>query len=788
MASSSAAQSCIGRTVDAVILDREHVMSRLDRVRARDVRRAANRLREQGVEVVVLDTTDRVALQAELDKLAAVGITGELVLVLRAGPELVSGLLAEQVRRRRARRVPGIDEDVRWTVYASDAGTADAVLTIGAGGIGTRGNREEAAGAVAPAMPLLLASGIYCGSGSAEHLLPGPAWTDLDIAPPVVRDERILDLRSGVLLRTESTPGPSPLKSMRFMSVARPGVVALRAEAAVGRLRPGRALRPAATESSTAGQVDGRWWAQSTGNSGGIGAVARQRIGRDGAIRTVQRLAAYVIAPQRPKLSSAQELLDEAERLGFDRLLGEQRAAWAGRWRDAGVEIPDDRAAELAIRFALFQLWSNADRRGEQGLGARGVSGPGYSGHVFWDSDVFVLPALATMDPAAAAAMLQYRVRRLAAARAAARTEGRSGARFPWESASSGADVTPATGAIGGQPVDILTGRFEEHITADVAWSAVHLARWCGEPAGGTAPVRELLVETASYWSSRVRLDAAGAAHLDGVIGPDEYHELVDDNAFTNVLARWNLRTAAALNPAHADAANWRELADRLVDGYDPETGRYEQFAGYYRLEPLRVADFAVAPVAIDVLLGRERVAGSQLIKQPDVLMLHHLVPDEVAAGSLIPNLDYYEPRTAHGSSLSPAISAALLARAGRPDEALALLRVALRLDLDDLTGSTSSGLHMATFGGVWQALVFGFLGARVDSGALTLDPCLPSGWHTVTVRMRCLRRRVRVRVADGRVEVGTDGPLAVRLLGGPPVRVNGVAALVPAPRAEVRR
>ena len=129
-------------------------------------------------------------------------------------------------------------------------------------------------------------------------------------------------------------------------------------------------------------------------------------------------------------------------------------------------------------------------------------------------------------------------------------------------------------------------------------------------------------------------------------------------------------------------SSRWRELADRIVDGYDPATGRYEQFAGYFGLEPLLVADFAAPPVAADLLLGRERVAGSQVIKQPDVLMLHHLVPGEIAAGSLAPNLDYYGPRTAHGSSLSPAVTASLLARAGRPDEALAMLRTALALDL----------------------------------------------------------------------------------------------------------
>ena len=158
------------------------------------------------------------------------------------------------------------------------------------------------------------------------------------------------------------------------------------------------------------------------------------------------------------------------------------------------------------------------------------------------------------------------------------------------------------------------------------------------------------------------------------MIGPDEYHEPVDDNAFTNVMARWNLRraadaVAAAPSSRHdVDAdelRNWRALADGLVDGYDDDTGIYEQFAGFNRLEPLIIEDVAPRrPIAADLLLGAERVRRSQVIKQADVLMLHHLVPEEVVPGSLEPNLRYYEPRTAHGSSLSPAIHAALFARA----------------------------------------------------------------------------------------------------------------------------
>ena len=151
-------------------------------------------------------------------------------------------------------------------------------------------------------------------------------------------------------------------------------------------------------------------------------------------------------------------------------------------------------------------------------------------------------------------------------------------------------------------------------------------------------------MQTARWWASRIELDADGSAHIRGVMGPDEYHERIDDDAYTNVMARWNLRRAANSDPRGAleptERHHWLALADAIVDGYDPGTGIYEQFAGFYALEPLLIAELAPQrPVAADMLLGHERTRGAQIVKQPDVLMLHYLLTDEVAAGSLDPNL-----------------------------------------------------------------------------------------------------------------------------------------------------
>jgi trehalose/maltose hydrolase-like predicted phosphorylase len=310
--------------------------------------------------------------------------------------------------------------------------------------------------------------------------------------------------------------------------------------------------------------------------------------------------------------------------------------------------------------------------------------------------------------------------------------------------------VTPTSARLAtGELVRIRTGELEEHIVGDVAWAAASYLDWTGDTAFAAGPGRDLFVETARYWASRVRKGGDARAHIYGVIGPDEYHEPVDDNAFTNVLARWNLRRAAALDGVDAgERAEWLAVADALVDGYDRASGIYEQFAGFFSLEPLVIEEIAPRrPIAADLLLGAERTAGAQVLKQADVLMLHHLLPDEVMPGSLVPNLDFYEPRTAHGSSLSPPIHAGLLARAGRYRPALEALRIAARMDLDDLTGSAAGGLHLATMGGLWQALAFGFAGVRPRVDRLSVDPRLPTQWNGLELSLRFHGRPLRLRV-----------------------------------------
>ena len=685
-----------------------------------------------------LPGSDSLLLVPEASRSPAISVGAEptgtpsLVHSLGGGPERFLELLSDQLLRRQRGDVPELDGDPAWTLEVEGfepelERVRESQLTLADGQLGSRGSPLLNDPATNPGV---LMSGVYRGEGAEVELAPCPDWTrlsgELPARPPL---RRRLDLRAG-LLRQDG-----PITALQLSSLAHPGTVVLRAESRSSPLPPSRRRL-----------LDG---------PGATAALADVR--RNGRL---DRLGAYRTRPE-----DALETLREAEEAGFERLLGEHREAWACRWQEADVVIEGDPDLQFAVRFALFHLIASVPDAGEAAVGARGLSGPAYRGHVFWDSDVFVLPFLAATHPAAARAMLEYRVRRLPAAREAARRLGGAGARFPWESADSGKDVTPALVRLPtGEVARIRTGELEEHIVADVAWAAALYLDWTGDKCFSGGAAAELLVESARYWASRVRYDHAGSAHIYGVIGPDEYHEPVDDNAFTNVMARWNLRRAAELDVAEEERAAWLHAAASLVDGYDPRTGLYEQFAGFFRLEPLVIADVAPRrPIAADVLLGAERTASAQVLKQADALMLHHLVPDEVAPGSLVPNLDFYEPRTAHGSSLSPAIHASLLARAARFDEALDALHIAAAMDLADLTRSTAGGLHLATMGGLWQALVFGFAGVRASGGRLRVDPRLPPAWDALEVSLRFRGSPLRLRIEQDDVALSADSGLALR-------------------------
>ena len=722
-----------------------------------------------------LPGSDSFLLPADAERVVAVSVGREPtgvprgVVALGGGPETFLTLLGDQLERRRRGEVPRLDGDEAWTISTRGFDpelerVQSAVLTISDGAIGTSGSPV---GSHPAARPRVLAAGLYDGDGPTTDLAACPVWTRLDgELPRATTFERELDLHSGLL--RQRVGRESKLESLLFSSLARPGTAVLRAKGMRELLESAGPLESVPGAHVETGAVNGTTWMRQRVGSGGLAVAASEQL--EGA--ALDRLATYVVNPASvPDPEEALRRLDQARELGFDGLLTEHRRRWGKRWETADIRIEGDDELQRLVRFALFHLMGSAAECGEAAVGARGLTGPAYRGHVFWDSDVFVLPFLAATDPPAARAMLEYRLRRLGAARAAADELGRAGARFPWESAAAGVDVTPSQAHDhAGRVVAIRTGELEEHIVADIAWAAACYIDWSGDTAFAAGPGRQLFTETARYWASRIRVDPNRRAHIYGVIGPDEYHEPVDDNAFTNVMARWNLRRAAEAangNVAERERESWLELADALVDGFDPETQLYEQFAGFNRLEPVVIADLVPhRPIAADLLLGHERTLGAQVLKQADVLMLHHLVPGEVAPGSLEPNLAYYEPRTAHGSSLSPAIHAGLFARAGRFGPALEALRLACRIDVDDLTGTTAGGVHLATMGGVWQALVFGFAGARASAAGLDFDPRLPEAWDELGVQLQFHGYPVRARIGHDTILIDADPAVPVSVRG----------------------
>ncbi len=664
-----------------------------------------------------------------------------------------------------------------WVLLTNDtppgmAGSYESLLTVADGVTGTRGNLEE--DTVGTRSGVLVAGVYECRDDGTESLLVVPTWTNLSLRGELPPGTRMLDLRSGVLWRIVTIEDGLALYTARWACLARPGTVVLVAEG------PSTIL-----DASGGGELAQK--RVTFGNK--VGAVVetrrelhpappdhRQTLG-------LVRIGSYGRIDDQTHDDRQLEAQQAARRIGAPGLLTEQKAAWAARWDEADVEVVGDPELTRAVRLALFHLMASVADNDEAAVGARGLTGPAYGGHVFWDADVFVLPVLAATHPAAARAMLEYRLRRLPAATEWAAELNLGGSRFPWESASRGNDVTPKNMVdASGQTVAVRTGELEEHITADVAWAAWQLGAWSGHWAFLEGAGRPLLTETARYWASRVRLDSAGVGHIDGVIGPDEYHEDVDDNAFTNQMAAWNLVRAAELvqqvdaTPEQAEAHRWRSVAGALADGYDPDTGRHVQFTGYDDLEPLLVADVGPIPLAADRVLGHGRVAGSQIIKQADVLMAHHMIPGALRPGTLERDLDHYLPRTAHGSSLSPAIHAGLLARAGRLEEALVLLELAKGLDLLDVAGTTADGLHLASLAGLWQALVQGFAGVRVtgpDDDALVLDPHIPTQWHELCITCQWHGHRVSLRCRSDAVHVHSSTPLRVQLGDEAPVLIT---------------
>jgi trehalose/maltose hydrolase-like predicted phosphorylase len=431
------------------------------------------------------------------------------------------------------------------------------------------------------------------------------------------------------------------------------------------------------------------------------------------------------------------------------------------------VLIDGDEILQRAVRFAVYHLTSAANPEDDRvSIGARALTGDAYLGHVFWDTEIYLLPFYTAIWPAAARALLMYRFHTLPGARAKAAHLGFKGALYAWESADTGMETTPQR-VFGpdGKPVDVLTGKMEHHISADVAYAVWQYWRFTADDDFFLRAGAEIVLDTARFWASRAVAEAHDKRHIRHVIGPDEYHEDVDDNAFTNVMARWNIargleamEVLSARWPNHAAAlreklalgeeelADWRDAIARIVTGLDPATGLYEQFAGFHGLQPLELATYADRKVPIDVVIGRELTQRSQVVKQADVVALIALLPEEFPGAMAETNFRHYEPRCAHGSSLSTGMHALVAARLGDTEMALRYLRATAATGLDPGPNS-AGGVRIAALGALWQAVILGFAGLDLKGKIVGLDPRLPPQWRSLSFRLCWRGRSVAIRI-----------------------------------------
>ncbi|MCW5848544.1 MAG: glycoside hydrolase family 65 protein [Anaerolineae bacterium] len=444
----------------------------------------------------------------------------------------------------------------------------------------------------------------------------------------------------------------------------------------------------------------------------------------------------------------------------YDRLKAANAEAWAKLWDTTDIIIEGDDEAQVATRYSLFQLLIAAPRHDEYvSIAAKTMSGFGYRGHVFWDTEIFILPMFTFTQPALARNLLLYRYHTLGGARTKARENGFQGAQYPWESAMIGDEVTPKTvPGPDGKDVRIWTGDIEIHISSDIAFAVWQYWQVTGDDAFMRDYGAEMILDTAQFWGSRAEWVAEKERYeVNDVIGPDEYHEHVDNNFYTNYLLRWHLRLALSLLDWLAATASdkrndlvtrlgltedqldhWRDIIARITILQAPETGLFEQFEGYFERRDVDLAALEPRHKSVQALFGIEETNHTQVLKQPDVLMLFYMLPNEFDARTVQANWDYYTPRTdlTHGSSLAPGIQAILACRMGDAEAAYPFFRQAALVDLKDLRLNAEHGIHGAAAGSVWQAAVFGFGGIRVTEHGLVSQPHLPSHWRRLKFKI----------------------------------------------------
>ncbi|MDA3793194.1 MAG: CBS domain-containing protein [Elusimicrobia bacterium] len=445
--------------------------------------------------------------------------------------------------------------------------------------------------------------------------------------------------------------------------------------------------------------------------------------------------------------ANAETELKDAVSLGFNGLLKEHLKRFSEKWENADIKISGSIENQRAIRFNIYHLLIAATEEfASSSIGARTLSGQGYRGHIFWDTEIYILPFFIFTQPETARNMLLFRYNTLSQAKDRARDRGFSGAMYPWESTVSGHEQTPRYAkTVDGSIGEVTTQDFEHHITADVAYSIYQYYNITGDKKFIYSYGAEIIFETAKFWASRAEYSEKDSLyHINNITGPDEFHVDVTDNAYTNYMAGWNLKYAAELYEQlkntktikkltkkikvnNKTASSWKDIGEKIALSRSATYDIINQFNGYLRKKDYKARNYDMnflpeIPRYYEYI-GLEK---TRMIKQPDVLALFHLFPDNFSFKEKLLNYNYYIYRTIHKSSLSYCFHSILAAELEDSLRAYIFFRAAAFIDLEDIAGNTDEGIHAASLGGVWQALIFGFAGLRANKDGLKIRPRLP--------------------------------------------------------------
>jgi alpha,alpha-trehalose phosphorylase len=450
---------------------------------------------------------------------------------------------------------------------------------------------------------------------------------------------------------------------------------------------------------------------------------------------------------------------------GWDGLLAEQREYLDEFWAGADVQVEGDIEIQQAVRFGLFHILQAGARAEHRPIAAKGLTGPGYDGHTFWDTETFVLPVLTYTHPSAAADALRWRHMTLPVAKQHAVDLGLAGAAYAWRT-------------IRGQECSGYwpAGTAAFHINADIADAVLQYLDATEDSGFELEAGLEILVETARLWRRLGHHDSEGQFRIDGVTGPNEYNAIVDNNVYTNLMAQRNLvaaadavgrlpEPAAELGVSTEEAASWRDAAAAMVIPYDERLGVHPQHEGFTEHA---LWDFeGTPPEKYPLLLHYPyfQLYRTQVVKQADLVLAMHTRGDAFTPEEKARNFAYYEAITVRDSSLSACTQAVIAAEVGQLELAYRYLAEAALMDLHDVMHNTRDGLHMASLAGAWTALVAGFGGMRWDSGTLAFSPRLPAGISKLVFRLRYRGRRLCITIGNHlvRYELLDGEPLPLR-------------------------